>query len=584
MLNIVEYLQSKGHTLKPSTGGWHMLDCIFCKGKKDLAVKETNGVYYCHKCGETGNLWKLKKHFGELPVYKITGKNETVKKMTEDKTSEYIKNLMKEKEAWNYLRVERGFSKEAIAHFRLGYKDGFISIPYYVDGYLVNIKYKKPNTKEYRRETGSESTLFNVDGIDKSRDILLVEGEGDCIAAWQMGFNNVISIPNGAGSIKEDWIDFFDGCSGNIYIAYDNDEPGEKGAIEISRRIGFERCCRVILPLNDFNDVLMGGYSFEDITNGALKTAKQYSPPAFVHMDDFKEKLDEFFMKGESERKGFQLPEWELFNSKIGGLRETEITVISGETGSGKSTFALNIFCYLLKLNQPVLIVSSEMPALKVLVKMFSIYIGKAFYEFNQEEYTRAYEFFKSKELYFIDIHGSLTIDDLSEYVEYGNRKHGIKYVLLDHLHFFIDSDAEKMVQKIGQFMRKLVLIALKTQIHIFLIAHPSKLKNDGGYVHMNDLKGACVVGNTKVNGKRIKNIVENNLYFPVNSFDTKNGKKKKVTPSELMNTGILPCYRIKTESGKTIIVSAETKLYTDSGWVKSTDLTTANKILIQTN
>jgi len=493
MNNIVEYLRAKGYTLKKGSGEWYMLDCIFCDGKNDLSVKESNGVYYCHKCQQTGNLWKLKKHFGELPIYKGIEKEAVIKAMPENKVDEYISNLRNNLDTWNYLRRERGFSKQAIAAFKLGLSNGYVSIPFYQEGLLVNIKYKKPNSKEYRRETGQDSTLFNIDNINKSKSILVVEGEFDAIAAYDMGYKNVVSISCGAGSIKEEWIDFFDGCSGNVYIAYDNDNPGEKGAIELARRIGFERCYRIVLPLCDFNDVVMGGYKKEDIDK-CFKEAKQYTPPSFVHMKGFKEKLDEFFMKGEDERKGFQLPSWLLFNKKIGGLRETEVTVLTGDTGSGKTTMTLNIFFHLMSSTQSVLIVSSEMPAVKILTKLFSIYMGKPFYTFNQEEYNKAYNFFVEKDLYFIDIHGALSIDELSEYIEYGSRKHGIKFVMLDHLHFFIDADTDKMVQKIGEFMRKLVIIGLKTRVHSFLIAHPSKLKNDGGFVNMNDLKGSSAI------------------------------------------------------------------------------------------
>lgn len=583
MNNIVNYLKSKGCVFKKGTGGWFMTTCVFCQGVNDLAVKEENGVFSCFKCNAVGNIWKMKKHFGELPVYEAMDKQEVIKSMPTDKVDVYRKALTKNINAWNYLRRERGFNKEVIAKFKLGFEDGFITIPYYYGGNLVNIKYKKPNSSDYRRETGQPSTLYNIDVIDKTLPITIVEGECDCMAAYQLGYKNVISVPNGAGGIQEDWIDFFDGCSGNVYIAYDNDAPGEKGARSLAKRIGFERCFRVVLPLKDFNDTLMGGYTQDDITPYFTK-AQQYTPPAFTHMEGLKDKLDDFFMKGEDERKGLQLPEWSLFNKKIGGLRETEITVVSGETGSGKSTFVTNVFNKLLITDQKVLIVSSEVPAVKVLTKLFAIYIGKPFHKFNQEEYTKAYDFYVTKELYFIDIHGKISIDELSDYITYGNRKYDIKFVMLDHLHFFIDAGADNTVQLIENFMRKLVCVTLKTAVHVFLIAHPAKLKNDGGYVNVNDLRGSCVVGDTLVGCKKIVNIVEGRQYFPVSSFDIKNDKKRKITPEHLINSGMLPCYKITTSLGKSITISAETKLYTSNGWIKAKNLTTTDKLLYKTN
>ena len=40
-----------------------------------------------------------------------------------------------------------------------------------------------------------------------SRRVILTEGEFDAIAFDQMGFPNVVSVPNGAEAFSDEWID-----------------------------------------------------------------------------------------------------------------------------------------------------------------------------------------------------------------------------------------------------------------------------------------------------------------------------------------------------------------------------------------
>lgn len=90
----------------------------------------------------------------------------------------------------------------------------------------------------------------------------------------------------------------------------------------------------------------------------------------------------------------------------------------------------------------------------------------------------------------------------------------------------------------------------------------------------MNELKG-CIHGDSIVGGKRIQDIVENNNYFPVTSVGG------KVTPSRLINVGDKKCLKIKTRSGKEIILSTDTKMY-NGNWIKSKDLKVGDNVYIK--
>jgi len=483
------YLESKGKTLTPS-GQEFLTQCMFCDDKKGhLYINETKKVFFCHKCGEAGNVWKLKRHFGDLKGLKIIHENK-YKLPPTGKDKDFHQKLTQT--AMEYLKSQRGLKNETIKQFMLGCDSENITIPYYKNNRLVNIKYRSIKEKQYKREEGCESTLFNIDRIDKTKDLIVTEGEFDCISAVQVGYENTISISTGAQGFNPEWIDFFDSCSGRIYMAYDNDEKGNEGSDKIAKKIGNYRCYRALLPAKDFNDCLMAGFTKEDIDKILLES-KPYTLQNFIHIAQIADRVNLIFRK-EDKGKGLKLHNWYQFNEKLGGLRPAEITILTGETASGKTTFALNIIYFLLSQGERVIIASTEMKAEAVLMKLYSIHMKKSFYDFTEEEHEKACKYFITKYLFFIDIYGSLSIDEISDYLDYGNRKYDIKFALLDHLHFFINSGTDRMVNEIERFMRGLTIIKAKTNMSLILVAHPAKLKNEAGIVSMNDLKGASAI------------------------------------------------------------------------------------------
>ena len=78
--------------------------------------------------------------------------------------------------------------------------------------------------------------------------------------------------------------------------------------------------------------------------------------------------------------------------------------------------------------------------------------------------------------------------------MSYASRKYDVKYVLLDHLHFFINRQSENETRDISEFMFNIVALGRKLNVNIWLVAHPAKLDNQKGKVCMNDIKGSSSI------------------------------------------------------------------------------------------
>lgn len=126
------------------------------------------------------------------------------------------------------------------------------------NGDLVNVKYRNiEDKKDQRQEKDAAPCLMGWHLINpNARQVIICEGEIDAMSIHQCGLP-ALSVNQGAGNhqwIETDWnrLDQFD----DILVCFDNDEPGDKGAEEVIRRLGIERCRRMRVGAKDANQWL----------------------------------------------------------------------------------------------------------------------------------------------------------------------------------------------------------------------------------------------------------------------------------------------------------------------------------------
>lgn len=186
-----------------------------------------------------------------------------------------------------YLMAVRGLTAETIKAFRLGYNlaDAWqdrrswglaasnkglwlpraIVIPWLIDGALWAVNMRRPaGNPKYYKIAGSQSALFNADGLRGADLLLLTEGEFDCmIAAQEMG--DVCGVATlGSASKKLDLTTWGVALLGPtaILAAYDPDAAGGKGAAALAaltERVHPVRVPRLRAGDKDLNDYHRAG-------------------------------------------------------------------------------------------------------------------------------------------------------------------------------------------------------------------------------------------------------------------------------------------------------------------------------------
>lgn len=259
-------------------------------------------------------------------------------KFSLEKVIEYQNALQESEVALNYLKVERGFTEETIKHFRLGYhtERNAIVIPLFKRGDVVGIKFRLldgDDKNRYDSVKGGQNWIFNEDGIEYGRKrgfIVIVEGEFDCISAYQSGIRNVVSPASGKDSYGV-WIEQLDTIP-KILIAYDNDDGGKGTAVKMAERLGNDKCFEVQYPdgIKDANDY------FKRFTLDDFKVLVKASKPFYKY--DFKGMAD--IINSLRTNRDEPMILRSVPNVKF---EKDWICMLSGVSNAGKTSFAMNI-------------------------------------------------------------------------------------------------------------------------------------------------------------------------------------------------------------------------------------------------
>jgi twinkle protein len=209
--------------------------------------------------------------------------------------------------------AERGIERATLEHFGVYTSKHYfhkpkkemtsINFPYYRDGIAVNIKHRCAKVKDFSMETDAEPCWYNLDHLTPdTRTLLIAEGEMDVLAIWQATGIEAISPPNGSESVSNEVFLSGESLLGDervrVILAGDMDDAGQKMMDEIARRVGKERCARVMWPegCKDANDVLRihGPQRVAQCVDGALPLPVD----GIIRVDDVMDGLWDLYANG----------------------------------------------------------------------------------------------------------------------------------------------------------------------------------------------------------------------------------------------------------------------------------------------
>jgi len=248
-----EYLTSKGIAFMES-GKELIVRCLFNDCDKDskgneahLYLNAETGQYECKKCGERGNLITLAKRLGDdlrdiavndRPFNRVSQRTPKFDARSVESAVMALPDHIR-----LYLK-DRGVCDEVIDRHKIGwgefYGKHWITIPIKdVNGAYRYFKLRQdPNAGDEKitYPKGAEAQIYDWESLNYSSDRLVIcEGEMDRLALLSRNINAVTST-HGAMTFKQEWCERF-GDDKEIYICYDNDEAGRKGAERVAKML-----------------------------------------------------------------------------------------------------------------------------------------------------------------------------------------------------------------------------------------------------------------------------------------------------------------------------------------------------------
>ncbi len=362
-----------GIEVKEHGGELFFKTCPYCKPRatrgnvRTFSINLKTGQFKCLRasCGISGNMVTLSKDFdfslgNEVDEYYRP--NKKYKRLKQPKEA-----IKPKPEAIQYLE-SRGISEEVAKKYEITVQTSHPNIlvfPFYDEkGVLQFVKYRKTDfdkTKDANKEWCEASTkpvLFGMKQCDDSFDTLVVvEGQLDSLAVATAGIPNAVSVPTGAKGFTWipycwDWL-----CKWKKIIVFGDFEKGSislldelakrlKDSVEHVREDNYKDC-------KDANEILLK-YGAEQVRKCVEESVK-LPIDNVIDLADVKE-LDPYSIE--------KIPTGvaDVDNLLCGGIPFGVVTIVTGKSGKGKSTFVGQIITRALNKGDNVFVYSGEMP------------------------------------------------------------------------------------------------------------------------------------------------------------------------------------------------------------------------------
>ena len=222
---------------------WEEKDVEYYESVPSSSINLDMRVFHCFTCDRTFK----ELEFAEMVTHKdresiireYTTKEELQNDTVNWQTSQH-QFLLDNKEVLQKL-YDLKINQETIEELKLGYVMNTLATPVFKNGALVNIaRYNinkipdKPKNEYNKNANTGDIVPFDVWKND-FRDTIICEGEKDMLIARSQGFNAITLTGGSQASLQNDYLEYFKGRK--VYICYDNDDAGRKGAVKRYKEI-----------------------------------------------------------------------------------------------------------------------------------------------------------------------------------------------------------------------------------------------------------------------------------------------------------------------------------------------------------
>ena len=381
-----------------------------------------------------------------------------------------------------------------------------IEFNYFRNDELINIKYRGPK-KSFKLYKDAELIFYNIDSMIDMDYVIITEGEIDALSYMEMGFDSVISVPNGATKSSQQRLQYLDNCIDlfenieTIYLATDDDEPGRILQEELARRLGKYRCRKVsYFSHKDANELLM---TDKLCITDTITNAEPYPIEGIITVDDLADDIWRLKREGLKPGCGISINSFnELLTFEPGYL-----TVVTGIPNHGKSEFLDQIMVDLSVMhNWRFGIFSPENYPIQLhFSKIAAKLLGESFNSVEDFQVVQAMDYYRDNFVHIVPKEDN-SVESIVEHATQLVKRYGINGLVIDAWNKLEHDYSSNETVYISKQLDIIINFAQKYGVHIFVVAHPTKMQRDkqtGAYMvpTIYDMAGSAHFYNKSHNG-----------------------------------------------------------------------------------
>ncbi|XP_026090560.1 twinkle protein, mitochondrial-like [Carassius auratus] len=367
------------------------------------------------------------------------------------------------------------------------------------DSCLRGVKLLSAAMKGDRRVVYTEATIpkisnyHNLFGLPligrKDSEVVLTGREVDSMAVSQATGLPSLALPRGVSCLPPILLPYLEQFK-KVTLWLGGDMRSWEASKIFSRKLGLKRSS-LIRP-GDFqpcpSEALAQGRNLARIVKASI-------PAAHKSIVSFKQLREDVYgeLVNVEQVAGIHWSRFPELNRILKGHRKGELTVFTGPTGSGKTTFISEFALDLCIQGVNTLWGSFEINNVR-LAKIMLTQFAKQRLEENLDQYDMWADKFEDLPLYFMTFHGQQNIKNVLDTMQHAVYLYDISHVIIDNLQFMMGQEnlsVDKFAVQdhiIGAFRK----FATNSCCHVTLIIHPRKEEDD------KELQTASIFGTAK--------------------------------------------------------------------------------------
>ncbi|KAK2820651.1 hypothetical protein Q5P01_023610 [Channa striata] len=368
-----------------------------------------------------------------------------------------------------------------------------------LDSSVKGVKLLSAQTTDSEKVTYNEATVpkcssyYNLFGLPlvgrMDSEVVLTARELDTLAVTQATGLPSVSLPRGVSCLPPVLLPYLEQFKRVTLWLGDDIRSWEASKI-FSRKLGLRRCS-LVRP-GEYQPCPMDALSQGKNVSRIIKAS---IPAAHKSIVSFKQLREDVYgeLVNTEQVAGVKWTRFLELNRILKGHRKGELTVFTGATGSGKTTFISEVALDLCMQGVNTLWGSFEINNVR-LAKIMLTQFAMQRLEENLEQYDFWADKFEELPLYFMTFHGQQNIKTVLDTMQHAVYLYDINHVIIDNLQFMMGQEnlsVDKFAVQdhiIGAFRK----FATNSSCHVTLIIHPRKEEDD------RELQTASIFGSAK--------------------------------------------------------------------------------------